>query len=81
MIHQLQQAVATDSYAAYQRFVEMIEAQDPVAIRDLLDFRRGPEPVPIDEVESITEIRKRFVTPGMSLGASAPRRTRRCPSP
>ena len=28
--------------------------------------------MPIDEVESITEIRKRFVTPGMSLGALGP---------
>ena len=29
-------------------------------------------PVPLDEVESITSIRKRFVTPGMSLGALSP---------
>ena len=29
-------------------------------------------PIPLDEVESITEIRKRFVTPGMSLGALSP---------
>jgi glutamate synthase (NADPH/NADH) large chain len=72
MVHQLQQAVATDSYAAYQRFVEMVQRQDPVAIRDLLDFRHVQDPVPIDEVESITEIRKRFVTPGMSLGALSP---------
>ena len=72
MVHQLQQAVATDSFAAYQRFVEMVEAQDPVSIRDLLDFRRSLAPVPLDEVESITEIRKRFVTPGMSLGALSP---------
>ena len=28
--------------------------------------------VPIDQVEAITEIRKRFVTPGMSLGALSP---------
>ena len=28
--------------------------------------------MPLDEVESITEIRKRFVTPGMSLGALSP---------
>ncbi len=28
--------------------------------------------MPIEEVESITEIRKRFVTPGMSLGALSP---------
>jgi len=29
-------------------------------------------PVPIDEVEAITEVRKRFNTPGMSLGALSP---------
>ena len=28
--------------------------------------------MPIEEVESITSIRKRFVTPGMSLGALSP---------
>ena len=32
----------------------------------------GKAPISIDEVESITEIRKRFVTPGMSLGALSP---------
>ena len=44
----------------------------PVTLRDLLDFRQGRTPISIDEVESITEIRKRFVTPGMSLGALSP---------
>ncbi len=32
----------------------------------------GPESMLIEEVESITSIRKRFVTPGMSLGALSP---------
>ncbi len=72
MIHQLQHAVSTDSYAAYKRFAEAVYAQHPVSLRDLLDFRRAEMPIPIDEVESITEIRKRFVTPGMSLGALSP---------
>ncbi len=72
MIHQLQHAVASDSYQAYKRYAEMVYAQDPVSIRDLLDFDRKLPPVSIDEVESITEIRKRFVTPGMSLGALSP---------
>jgi glutamate synthase (NADPH/NADH) large chain len=72
IIHQLQHAVATDSYQAYKRYAEMVYAQPPVAIRDLLDFDYKLPPVPIDEVESITEIRKRFVTPGMSLGALSP---------
>ena len=72
MIHQLQHAVATDSYAAYRKFTELVYAQDPISIRDLLDFERKLPPVPLEEVESITEIRKRFVTPGMSLGALSP---------
>jgi glutamate synthase (NADPH/NADH) large chain len=72
MIHQLQHAVATDGYAAYRKFAEMVYAQEPISIRDLLDFNRKQPPVPLEEVESITEIRKRFVTPGMSLGALSP---------
>ena len=77
VMHQLQHAVTTDSYHDYKKFVQMLHAQEPISIRDLLDFNRKLPPVPLDEVESITEIRKRFVTPGMSLGAlSAPRRTR-----
>ncbi len=71
-IHQLQKAVANNSYAAYRQFAEMIYAAEPVSIRDLLDFKRPGDGVPLDQVESITEIRKRFVTPGMSLGALSP---------
>ncbi|MFO1074793.1 MAG: glutamate synthase large subunit, partial [Geminicoccaceae bacterium] len=72
LIHQIQHAVARDSYHAYKRYAEMLYAQDPISIRDLLDFNRKLPPVPLEEVESITEIRKRFVTPGMSLGALSP---------
>jgi glutamate synthase (NADPH/NADH) large chain len=44
--------------------------QPPTSLRDLLAFRSdGIAPVALDEVESLTGIRKRFVTPGMSLGA------------
>jgi glutamate synthase (NADPH) large chain len=71
-VHQLQHAVATDSYAAYRKYAEMVYRSEPVAIRDLLDFDPKGAPVSVDEVESITEIRKRFVTPGMSLGALGP---------
>jgi len=41
-------------------------------LRELLDFRPDTKPAPLAEVESINEIRKRFVTPGMSLGALSP---------
>jgi glutamate synthase (NADPH/NADH) large chain len=46
------------------------EPADPSA--RLLDIKPLGAPVPIEEVESITSIRKRFVTPGMSLGALSP---------
>ncbi|MBX6321244.1 MAG: glutamate synthase large subunit, partial [Rhodospirillaceae bacterium] len=72
LIHTLQTAVATESYQAYKRFSEGIAKLPPVAIRDLLDFKPRSPSVSVDEVESITEIRKRFVTPGMSLGALSP---------
>jgi glutamate synthase (NADPH/NADH) large chain len=71
-IHQLQHAVVTDSYHAYKKYAEMVDGTEPIALRDLLDFADGHQPISIDEVESITEIRKRFVTPGMSLGALSP---------
>jgi glutamate synthase (NADPH/NADH) large chain len=72
VIHQLQHAVAIDSYQAYKKYAEMAEKTDPIALRDLLDFVPDRQPIAIDEVESLTEIRKRFVTPGMSLGALSP---------
>ncbi|HEX2524734.1 MAG TPA: glutamate synthase large subunit [Geminicoccus sp.] len=71
-VHQLQHAVQTDSYSAFKRYTEMLHDNEPISIRDLLSFAPKNAPVPLDEVESITEIRKRFVTPGMSLGALSP---------
>src|SRR3546814_874580 len=72
-LHTLQHAVATDSYMTYRKFSEGVHNQPPNTLRDLLDFKvDGVTAVPIEEVESITAIRKRFVTPGMSLGALSP---------
>ncbi len=72
LIHTLQSAVSRDSYATYRKYAEAVRAQPPIQLRDLLDFAPDSPAVSPDEVESITEIRKRFVTPGMSLGALGP---------
>ena len=70
IIHTLQAAVANDSYSTYKKFSEAAHKMPPAALRDLLDFKTdGVHPAPLEDVESITSIRKRFVTPGMSLGA------------
>ncbi|CAA7616276.1 glutamate synthase, large subunit [Magnetospirillum sp. LM-5] len=69
LIHLLQTAVSTDSYTTYKKYSDGVRRLAPITIRDLLDFQPNAAAIPIDEVESITEIRKRFLTPGMSLGA------------
>jgi glutamate synthase (NADPH/NADH) large chain len=71
LIHLLQHAVGADSYSDYLKFSRAVRDLPPIALRDLLDFV-PTKSIAVEEVESITEIRKRFVTPGMSLGALSP---------
>ena len=71
-IHTLQSAVGTESFSTYRRYVQQVAAHPPVNLRDLLDFRAGGRAIGGEEVESITEIRKRLVAPGISLGALSP---------
>jgi glutamate synthase (NADPH/NADH) large chain len=72
LIHLLQSAVASDSYTTYKKYSDGVWALPPVSLRHLMTFKPGATHVSLEEVESITEIRKRFVTPGMSLGALGP---------
>jgi len=72
LMHLLQTSVATDSFSTFLQFSRGVKDLPPVYLRDLLEFNWAREAIPIDSVEAITEIRKRFVTPGMSLGALSP---------
>ena len=71
-MHTLQKAVATDSFATFKKYAEAVRQSAPISLRDLMEFDPKRDPVPIEEVESITEIRKRLVSPGISLGALSP---------
>jgi len=71
-MHMLQAACDRASYEMWKQYSAKMRANPPIHLRDLLDFKPMGKPVPIEEVESITSIRKRFVTPGMSLGALSP---------
>ena len=72
MIHAMQHACDTGSYESWKKYVGMIERQGPVNLRDLLDFSSHRAAIAEEQVESITEIRKRLVSPGISLGALSP---------
>jgi glutamate synthase (NADPH) large chain len=68
----LQKAVREEDYASFRRFVELSEAKPPIQLRDLLQMRPVGPALDLAACESVNEIRQRFVTPGMSLGALSP---------
>ena len=71
-MHTLQAACERGSFELWKQYSGRMRANPPIHLRDLLDIKPLGAALPIEEVESITAIRKRFVTPGMSLGALSP---------
>ncbi|MBM4197226.1 MAG: glutamate synthase large subunit [Gammaproteobacteria bacterium] len=69
-IHRLQKAVRTGSYATYRSYAALVDDQSKqkATLRGLLDFVPG-KPVPIEEVEPVDSIMKRFKTGAMSYGS------------
>ncbi len=69
----LHKAVADQkNYDHYEVYKQYLQGRPVTALRDLLDFAPDRQAVPLEEVESVTEIVRRFATGGMSLGALSP---------
>ncbi|OCL27366.1 glutamate synthase subunit alpha [Orenia metallireducens] len=66
----LQHAAKVNDYNIYKEYAEMInnQANNLSTIRGLFKFK-NQNPIPIEEVEPVEEIRKRFVTGAMSYGS------------
>jgi len=58
-------------HAEYAGFAEGVRGRAPAGPRDLLAFR-PQTPLPLDEVEPAEDIRRRFISSAMSLGALSP---------
>ena len=71
-MHLLQAACNQGSFEMWKNYSSKLQANPPIHLRDLLAIKPMNVAISVDEVESITAIRKRFVTPGMSLGALSP---------
>jgi len=69
-VHKLQYAVRNDDRNAYDEYARLVNDQSTglYTIRGLLNFRER-EPIPLDEVEPVSEIMKRFCTGAMSFGS------------
>ncbi len=71
-VRALQRALETDDHEDFREYLRLAErTEHPALLRDLLSFTEGT-PIPIDEVEPIGDIMRRFVTGAMSLGALSP---------
>jgi glutamate synthase (ferredoxin) len=70
-IHKLQTACRLGSEKIYREYAELVnnQAKNLCTLRGLLDFNLAEKPVPIEEVESVDEIVKRFKTGAMSYGS------------
>lgn len=69
-VHKLQIACRTDDYELYRDYARLINIQTQRAytLRGLLEFKKNPS-IPLDEVESIESICRRFKTGAMSYGS------------
>ncbi|MBD2664933.1 glutamate synthase large subunit [Richelia sinica] len=69
MAKALHKAVDGKKYDHYEVYKQYLQGRPATALRDLLDFQSDRPSIPIEEVESVSEIVQRFCTGGMSLGA------------
>ena len=70
-VFKLQHATRTGQYAVFKEYSKQVDDQTRrhATLRGLLDLRATASPVPIDDVESVEQIVKRFATGAMSYGS------------
>ncbi len=70
VIHGLQTACRTNDYEAFRKYTQLIDEQEErfCTLRGLLKFKPG-KAIPVEEVESVEAITRRFKTGAMSYGS------------
>lgn len=69
-IHLLQLATRTGDYNTFKEYTALVNKEESIKnLRGLVDFKYPKKSIPIDEVESVDEIVKRFKTGAMSYGS------------
>ena len=70
-VHKLQHATRSNQYAIYKEYTALVndQSRNLGTLRGLLGFKPDATPVPIDEVEPVEAILKRFATGAMSYGS------------
>src|SRR5262245_6815277 len=70
-VFKLQHATRSGQYAVFKEYTRLVDDQNKrhATLRGLLEFDLDAAPVPIDEVEPVETIVKRFATGAMSYGS------------
>lgn len=69
-IHLLQESTRTGNYELFKEYTKEVDAEGQnVNLRGLMDFNYPKKSIPIDQVESVDSIVKRFKTGAMSYGS------------
>ena len=69
-IHLLQEATRRGDYSLFREYTALVDDEtSPHTLRGLLDMKYADTPIPMDEVESVDSIVRRFKTGAMSYGS------------
>ncbi len=68
-IHLLQESAKTGNYQMFKEYTELVNQEESGYIRSTMDFNFPAQGVPLEEVESVDSIVKRFKTGAMSYGS------------
>jgi glutamate synthase (ferredoxin) len=70
-IHRLQKSVRNGNFGQFKEYSRLVndQATNLCTLRGLLDFKNGSDSIPLEDVEPIEAIMKRFKTGAMSYGS------------
>jgi len=70
-VFKLQHATRSGQYSIFKEYTRLVDDQSQrlATLRGLLEFKLARKPLPLDEVESVESIVKRFSTGAMSFGS------------
>ncbi|MBF6023189.1 glutamate synthase large subunit [Lysobacter niastensis] len=73
VVTRLQRAVGSGDWNDWQHYAQAVNERPTAALRDLLDLEAGESaPIPLEQVEPVEAIVRRFDSAAMSLGALSP---------
>ncbi|WP_313517238.1 glutamate synthase large subunit [Pseudomonas sp.] len=72
VVNTLQAAVQQSDFAKFKEYTALVDSRPVSMLRDLLKVKVSDAPLPLEEIEPLESIFKRFDAAGISLGALSP---------